>query len=74
MSLCDACNHDWVREALKKVHSVAVRVHIILVFPTEHVQLDSVPSQVFDQEGVSIIEGNLMTKDADESQVSGQFE
>ena len=62
---------DWVSEALKQVHRVTVGLYVVDVLATEHIKLDSVPSEILDQECVPVVEGNLQTKDADKVQVSG---
>ena len=69
-----ALDQDWVCEAFKQVHSVAVGLHIVAIFAAQHVQLDTVAPQVLNQERVTVVECHLQPKAAYELQVFGQPE
>ena len=74
LALCLALKLDRICEAFKQIHGIAVSLNIVNVLATEHVELDTVPAQVFNQKRISVIKGHLKTKDTDEVQITGQFD
>lgn len=74
MAIRHALKFNWRVVSFKHVHCIAIRENIVFGVLAEQVELHAILFQVFDDERIAIVEGQLKSVNANQFQVVGQVQ